>query len=161
MPLPSTIVSDVAAPGGMASIRYAIRAPGSDLSRKAARSHSGIVRIVGLEEELVADRKEIRRTGRLRVGQLFQRADVVENEDAAPVRCGHEIVDARLNGEVPDRHARNAALQLRPVPAAVDGEEHAEIGADKEQIGLPRMLANHLRRGAAGRSPVIEVQVWP
>ena len=55
-----------------------------------------------------------------------------------------------LNLHVVHRHTGNPALELRPV-RAVDREERAELGADEQQIRLPRMLANHLHRSAVGK----------
>ena len=55
--------------------------------------------------------------------------------------CQHEIVVARLNGEIAHRHrGQLASLELRPVRAAIDRDPQPEFGAEKQQPRIDAVL---------------------
>jgi len=64
--------------------------------------------------------------------QLSQRRDVVDDPNAAAVRCDHQITIARMNRQVAYRDVRQVtAFVLRPLLAAVDRNPQSELGSDK------------------------------
>ena len=66
---------------------------------------------------------------------LAQRGVVVEDPKPATKGGPHQIASlAAVDGEVPKRNRGRAPGQLDPLATAVDGEEHAELGAHEQQI---------------------------
>ena len=85
------------------------------------------------------------------VRERAQRRQVVDDPDAASVRRQHQIAVARMDLEISHRHARElAAAELRPVPAAVEGDEESQLGSEEEQVLLQRVLLDHVRITAQG-----------
>ena len=54
------------------------------------------------------------------VVQPFEGTDVVKNPDRTPVRGKDQVVIARMDLDVIDRHCRQPVLDLRPIRPAVE-----------------------------------------
>src|SRR6185437_7664614 len=117
---------------------------------ETTRPHARVQTAIRLEEQRVLDREQVRGSRLLRLREVLERTDIVENVDPPPVRSDDEVVRARLNDEIVDRHPWNAMRQLGPVRTAVDREEDTELRAGEQEVRLPRVLTHDLRR-AAGR----------
>src|SRR5207244_400322 len=77
--------------------------------------------------------------------QRAQRSDIVNNPDAAPMRCKNQIVVARLNCQVSNRDCgKMVALKLRPVFSTVDRDPKPKFGPEKEQIWLDQILLDYM-----------------
>src|SRR5215468_990020 len=89
--------------------------------------------------------------------QLLQRSDVVNDPNAAPVRGRDQVVVARVDQQVVHTHGRQTGHELFPLGAAIDRNEDAELGSDKEQVLVLRVLADDVnvtdRQVAYDRSP--------
>ena len=70
------------------------------------------------------------------------------------MRRQNQIVIARMNLNVEDRHGGQAVLHAMPVGAAIEGDEHAEFGAREQQVGIHGIFANHVHRARSGRDAV-------
>ncbi len=73
------------------------------------------------------------------VGALAQRGVVVEDEDPAPERRRHQVLAVPVEHHVAERDGRRAG-QLRPLVAAVYGEEDAELGGGEEEVRVHVVL---------------------
>ena len=77
---------------------------------------------------------------------LFQRRDVIHDEEAAAVRRYDQIVCLLNNLDVINRDGWEVALELSPVAAVVARIQQAGIGAQNEESLAIGILANHARR---------------
>src|SRR5690349_13838975 len=82
---------------------------------------------------------------RLRV-KVSERRQVVEDIEAAAEGGDHEIVLALLDHNVTNSDRRHTAFELRPMTAAVEREEQAELGAGKQELGIHRILGDREHR---------------
>ena len=127
------------------------RAIGGILSRRmglvatpAAPGHS--VGVFRLEQVSVG-------TG-YRRSPLPQRRDIVENPEAATVRCRDQV--AVLDREVVNRHDREVEPERLPVPAIVEAHPHAALGTGEEQSlsnGILAHAADEFSRRQSGVDP--------
>ena len=78
-------------------------------------------------------------------------AEVVEDPDRASVRGEDEIVVARMDGDVVDRHRRQVEFQPRPVAALIVRNEQPALRAEEEELRIAEMLADDVdRAGVVG-----------
>src|SRR5262249_33815522 len=81
--------------------------------------------------------------------QVSQRADVVDDPDAAPVRREHEIAIPRLDGEIAHRDRREmATFELCPMDAAIERNPQTELGAEKQQLRIDGIFLDDVRVAA-------------
>ncbi len=91
-----------------------------------------------------ANVEELEVGGSHRVVQLLERRDVVEDPDGAAVGAEDQVVFARVDEDVVHRHGGEIHLYARPGAAAVEAGVGAVFGASEEQVGVARMLADHV-----------------
>ena len=84
------------------------------------------------------------------VVDLPERADVVQDPDAAAVRADDQIV--AVNREVAHGRGRQVQLQRLPVVAVVERDEDAELGAGVEQTAPLRILFDRLQVDAGRKT---------
>src|SRR5205823_14575267 len=86
-------------------------------------------------------------------GDLFQRRQIVEYPDRAPMGRQYERVITRLNLYVVNPHQGQVAFHARPVRAAIERHVGAEFGPQKQKVLIVWMLAKHPAREACGQIP--------
>ena len=107
-------------------------------------------------------RREAGFAGEQRRRHRAQRRDVVDDPDAAAMRADDQIVRARLDRQIAHGHVRQAAaLEARPVAAAVDRYPEAELGAEEQQVGLDQVFLDHVRIAAHALAVVGAEQARP
>ena len=84
---------------------------------------------------------------RVRLADLPERRDVVENPDAAAVRADDEVVV--FDDEIADRGRRHVQPQRLPVVPIVERHVDLRLRAGEEQSLALRILAHHADRRAA------------
>ncbi len=83
---------------------------------------------------------EVERLGQRLLGDRPQRPDVVDHVERPPMGGDHQVELPRLDREPHHRRGRHAVRPLHPPPAAVVGDPEAELGAEEEEIPVPRVL---------------------
>ncbi len=84
--------------------------------------------------------------------QLLQRCNVRHDPHAPAVRAKHEIVLARVHDDVVDRDGRKVVLEAYPILPAIDGEVHADLVAQEEEVTAPWMFDDDVHGPAAGQT---------
>ncbi len=87
-----------------------------------------------------ANRKQYRAGLQHFVVDVPERRVVVQHVETAAEGRADEIVLTLLNDEVAERDIRHAASELGPLVAAIHGEEHAELRAEKQQLRVDVVL---------------------
>ena len=80
--------------------------------------------------------------------RLAQRLNVVEDPEPAPVGRDREVV--ALDDQIANRGRGHVQSQGFPMPAIVEGNEYALLGAGIEQAFAQRIFANHVDHGPRG-----------
>src|SRR5258706_4503271 len=79
------------------------------------------------------------------VRELLERAEVIEEVEAAPVRRDDEVVEALLQGEPRDRRVRELRLEGFPLPAVVERDVERVLGPREEEALPERVLLQNVR----------------
>ncbi len=56
----------------------------------------------------------------------------------------NQVRFAWLDRNVAHCHVRQAAFELRPVPAAINRNEKPELGPHEQKIGIDQIFAHHM-----------------
>ena len=102
---------------------------------------------VGLQILHRAARRQQRGLGRENLrSQRAQRRNVVNDPDAASMRCQHQVALALLDDDVAHGHGREVgALVLCPVIAAIHAHPQAQLGAQEEQLRILGVFGDDVR----------------
>src|SRR6266566_6988568 len=74
-----------------------------------------------------------------------QRRDIVDDPDAATMRCEGEIVFARLDGQIANGNSRKmVAFKLCPVFSPIDRDPKSKLGAEKEEVWFDHVFLDHV-----------------
>ena len=82
--------------------------------------------------------------GEHRVVHLFEGCDVIEYPDRAAVGAQDKVVIAWMDQDVVNRHGRQVEFDLRPVSTLVPRGKKSKFSADKQEVGVPGMFADHV-----------------
>ena len=114
---------------------------------------------------------EHRHLCRLRLRELLQRGEIVEDVQAASVRGEEQIVLARMDLYVAHRCDRQVAAQRDPVCPTVPRCPHTRLGTHVKQVPVPGILTHYMyppgaiRQVAANATPRLpaiggRVRIW-
>ena len=76
---------------------------------------------------------------------LLKRRDVAD-EHATSVGPQHQVVVARVDGQIVHRDGRQVGPQTLPVGPSVDRDPHAQIVADNQEVGILAILHHDVDR---------------
>src|SRR5204863_3969858 len=72
--------------------------------------------------------------------------NIVDHPDATAVRREHQIMIARMDGEIAHGDSREmVALELRPVLSAIDRNEESELSADEHEVLVYEIVFHDVR----------------
>src|SRR5262245_48281648 len=87
--------------------------------------------------------EEMRILGEYACGQRLKWRDV-RHPNAARIRAEHQVLIAWMDRQVFDRDVGHVVIHLYPMCSAIDRHERAAVVADEKEVGILRVLPNHV-----------------